>query len=53
MVNAILGETTKKRELEEVAVGAKMKLSQQYGTTASKSKHILGLIRGNITYKEK
>ena len=30
-----------------------MKVSEQYGIAASKGNQILGLIRRNITYKEK
>ena len=52
MVNAILCHTTTKMELE-VTIGAKMKVSEQYGITALECKHILGLITGNITYEEK
>ena len=36
-----------------VTISADMKVSEQCGTAASKGNTILGLIRRNITYKEK
>ena len=48
----ILGTTVKEKDLG-VTISADMKVSEQCGIAASKGNHILGLIRGNITYNEK
>ena len=44
--------TVKEKDLG-VTLSADMKVSDQCGIAASKGNHILGLIRRNITYKEK
>ena len=49
MGDTVLGTTVKEKDLG-VTISADMKVSD---ITASKSKQILGLIRRNITYKEK
>ena len=51
MGDTILGITVKK-DLG-VIISADMKVSEQCGIVASKGNQILGLIRRNITYKEK
>ena len=48
----ILGKTVKEKHLG-VAMNASMKVSEQNRTAASKGNQILGMIRRNITYKEK
>ena len=48
----VLGTTVKEKYLG-VTISADMKVSEQCGIAASKGNHILGLIRRNITYKEK
>ena len=44
--------TVKEKDLG-VTISADMKVSEQCGIAASKGNHILGLIRRNITYKDK
>ena len=48
----ILGTTVKEKDLG-IIISADMKISEQCGNTASKDNQILGLIKRNITYKEK
>ena len=50
--DTVLGTTIKEKDLG-VTISADMKVSEQCGIAASKGNHILGLIRRNITYKEK
>ena len=45
--------TTGKEKDSGITISADMKVPEQCGTAASKSNQILGLIRRNITYKEK
>ena len=52
MGDTVLGTTVKEKDLG-VTISADIKVSEQCGIAASKSKKILGLIRRNITYKEK
>ena len=52
MGDAVLGRTTQEKDLGETFI-ADMKVSVQCGIAASKGNQILGLIRRNITYKEK
>ena len=47
-----LGTTVKEKDIG-LAISADMKVSEQCGIAASKGNKILGLIRRNITYKEK
>ena len=51
MGDAVLGTTVKEKDLG-VTISADMKVSEQCGIAASKGNQI-GLIRRNITYKEK
>ena len=53
MGDTVLGTTVKERDLGLVTISADMKVSEQCGIAASKGNRILGLIRRNITYKEK
>ena len=48
----VLGTTVKEKDLG-IIISADMKVSEQCGIAASKGNQILGLIRRNITYKEK
>ena len=48
----VLGTTVKEKDLG-ITISADMKVSEQCGIAASKGCHILGLIKRNITYKEK
>ena len=50
--DTILGTTVKEKDLG-VIISADMKVSEQCGIAASKGYQILGLIRRNITYKDK
>ena len=50
--NTVLGATVNEKDLG-VTINADMKVSEQCGVAASKGNQILGLIRGNITYKDK
>ena len=50
--NTILGTTVKEKDLG-ITISADIKVSEQFGITASKGNQILGLIRRNRTYKEK
>ena len=52
MGNTVLGTTIKEKDLG-VTISAIMKASDQCAIAASKGNQILGLIRRNITYKEK
>ena len=52
MGDTVLGTTVKEKDLG-VTISADMKVSEQCGITASKGNQILGLIRRNITYKDK
>ena len=52
MGDTVLGTTVKEKDLG-VTISADMKVSEQCGIAASKGNQILGLIRRNITYKEK
>ena len=52
MGDTVLGTTVKEKDLG-ITISADMKVSEQCGIAASKGNHILGLIRRNITYKEK
>ena len=52
MGDTVLGTIVKQKDLG-VAISADMKVSEQRGIAASKGNQILGLIRRNITYKEK
>ena len=47
-----LGITVKEKDLG-VTISADMKVSEQCCIAASKGNQILGLIRRNVTYKEK
>ena len=50
--DTVLGTTVQEHDLG-VTINADMKGSEQCGSSASKGIQILGLIRRNITYKEK
>ena len=52
MGDTVLGTTVKEKDLG-VTISADMKVSEQCGIAASKGNQIVGLIRRNITYKEK
>ena len=52
MGDTILGTKVKEKDLG-VTISADVKVSEQCGIAASKGNQILGLIRRNITYKEK
>ena len=52
MGDTVLGTTVKEKNLG-ITISADMKVSEQCGIAASKGNTILGLIRRNITYKEK
>ena len=52
MGDTVLGTTVKEKDLG-VTISADMNVSEQCGIAASKGNQILGLIRRNITYKEK
>ena len=52
MGDTVLGTTVKEKDLG-VTISANMKVSEQCGIAASKGNQILGLIRRNITYKDK
>ena len=52
MGRTILRKTVKKRDLG-VTMNANMKVSEQCRIAASKGNQVLGMIRRNITYKEK
>ena len=49
----ILGRPTTVKEKDLGVTRGDMKVSEQCGIAASKGNQILGLIRRNITYKEK
>ena len=48
----ILSKTVKEKDLG-VSMSANMNVSEQCRITASKANEVLGMIRRNITYKEK
>ena len=50
MGDTVPGTTVKEKDF---TINADMKVSEQCGIAASKGNQILGLIRRNITYKEK
>ena len=50
--DTVLGTTVKEKDLG-MTISADMKVSEQCGIAASKGNQILGLIRRNMTYKEK
>ena len=52
MGDTVLGTTVKEKCLG-VTISADMKVSEQCGIAASKGNQIMGLIRRNITYKDK
>ena len=52
MGDTVLDTTVKEKDLG-VTISADMKVSEQCGIVASKGNQILGLIRRNITYKDK
>ena len=52
MGDTVQGTTIKEKDLG-LTVSADMKVSEQCGIAASQGNKILGLIRRNITYKEK
>ena len=52
MGDTVLGTTVKETDLG-VTISADMKVSEQCGIAASKGNQIIGLIRRNITYKDK
>ena len=52
MGDTVLGTTVKEKDLG-VTINADMKVSEQCGIAASNGNQIVGLIRINITYKEK
>ena len=52
MRNTVLGTTVKEKDLG-VTISADMKVSEQCGIAVSKDNQISGLVRRNITYKEK
>ena len=52
MGGTILCNTVKEKDLG-VTINANMKVSEQCRIAASKGNQILGMIRRNITYKEK
>ena len=52
MGGTVLGTTVKEKDLG-ITISAAIKVSEQCGIVASKGNQILGLIRRNITYKER
>ena len=52
MEGTILSKTVKEKDVG-VTMNANMKVSEQCRIAASKGKQVLGMIRRNITYKEK
>ena len=52
MVETILSKTMKEKDLG-VTMNANMKVSEQCRIAASQGNQVLGMIRRNITYKEK
>ena len=52
MGDTVLGTAVRENDLG-MTISADMKVSEQCGIAASEDKNILGLIRRNITYKEK
>ena len=52
IIDTVLGTTVKEKDLR-VTISADMKVSEQCSIAASNGNNILGLIRINITYKEK
>ena len=52
MGDTVLDTTVKEKDLG-VTISTDMKVSKQCGIAASKGNQIIGLIRRNVTYKEK
>ena len=52
MGDTVLGTTITENDLG-VTISANMKVSEQCGIAASKNNQIIGLIRSNITYRDK
>ena len=52
MGDTVLGTTVKEKYLG-VTISVDVKVPEQCGMAASKGNHIIGLIRRNITYKDK
>ena len=52
MVDTVLGTTVKEKDLG-ITISADMKVSAQCGIATSDGNQCFGLIRRNITYKEK
>ena len=52
MVDTVLCTDTKEKDLG-VTISTDLKLSEQCGIAATNGNQIIGLIRRNITYKEK
>ena len=52
MGDTVLGTTVKEKDLG-ITITADMKVSEQCGIAVSEGNQIPGLIRRNITYKEK
>ena len=53
MGGSILSKTGKEKDFKGVTMNANMKVSEQCRIAASKGNQVLGMIRRNITYKEK
>ena len=52
MVDTVLGTTVNEKDLG-IPISADMKVSEQCGIATSEGNQFFGLIRRNITYKEK
>ena len=52
-INNNMGDTVLRTTIKQITISDDMKVSEQCGIAASQSNQILGLIRINITYKEK
>ena len=52
MGDTVLSTTIKEKDLG-ITISADIKVSEQFGIAASKGNKIIGLIRKNITFKEK
>ena len=53
VINFNMGDTVLGITVKEITISADMNILEQFGIAASKGNQILGLIRRNITYKEK
>ena len=53
MGDTVLGTTIKEKDLQGVTISADMNVPEQCGIASSKGNQILGLIRRNITDKDK